>query len=167
MRQIHPKTKARVGVGILAALAMVAIAPGAWFAQPAIAASATSDRPVAGDGSDASVGATVVLTARVYDEDGNLYAGAGTDTHVRFYFVSGSANDSEPARQQPGRRLLTRATTARAPSPSSRPASGTDTHLRAHRRRQRPVRRADVGAPELDDASTSSSTYDLLDRRST
>ena len=27
MRQIHPKTKARVGVGILAAMAMVAIAP--------------------------------------------------------------------------------------------------------------------------------------------
>ena len=38
MRQIHPKTKARVGVGILAALAMLAIAPGTWIGQASMAA---------------------------------------------------------------------------------------------------------------------------------
>ena len=91
MRQIHPKTQARVGVGLLAALAMLAMAPGAWFVQPAVAASATTVNLSPEHGSHA-VGTDVVLTARVYDEDGNLYAGPDTDTRVRFYFVAGSAN---------------------------------------------------------------------------
>ena len=29
-----------------------------------------------------------MLTATVYDDDGDVYAGPGTDTEVRFYFVS-------------------------------------------------------------------------------
>ena len=85
MRQIQAKTKARVGVGILAALAMVAVAPGTWIARPAIAASATSVDLTPEHGSD-DAGAEVVLIARVYDQDGNLLTGAGTSTHVRFYF---------------------------------------------------------------------------------
>ena len=38
-------------------------------------------------------GGHVVLTARVYDADGNLYAGADTSTHVRFFFDASSPND--------------------------------------------------------------------------
>ena len=38
-------------------------------------------------------GTTVTLHAAVYDEDGNLYAGADTSTHVRFYFSTDSPNN--------------------------------------------------------------------------
>ena len=68
-------------------------APAAPFAsQVAVAASATTVdvSPQYGTG---ATGGVVVLTARVYDENGDLYAGTGTSTHVRFFFHPSSPND--------------------------------------------------------------------------
>ena len=39
------------------------------------------------------VGTTFTLGATVYDADGNVFAGAGTDTTVRFWFAPDSPND--------------------------------------------------------------------------
>ncbi|HEX2469505.1 MAG TPA: hypothetical protein VHK05_02855, partial [Candidatus Limnocylindrales bacterium] len=77
----------------LVALLSVALAPAAPFGGlSAVAAEATTVdlSPEAGSG---PTGDVVVLTARVYDENGDLYAGAGTSTHVRFFFDSSSPND--------------------------------------------------------------------------
>ena len=79
---------------------MVAMTPLPWLAVPVTAASATTVDLSPEQGSD-PVGSTVTLTARVYDEDGNLYAGPDTDTRVRFYFVPGSANDPQPPGDSP------------------------------------------------------------------
>ncbi|TMD28330.1 MAG: hypothetical protein E6I94_08550, partial [Chloroflexi bacterium] len=38
-------------------------------------------------------GSTFNLTATVYDQDGNVFNGPGTSTHVRFYFMAGSPNN--------------------------------------------------------------------------
>ena len=46
-------------------------------------------------------GTTVSLTARVYSEPGLLYAGPGTSTHVRFFFVAGSPNDIDSPGNSP------------------------------------------------------------------
>ena len=69
------------------------------LAMPTLAQTAAAQ---AGPGPDAldvdpetasgPIGTTFTLTATVY-EGGQVFAGPGTDTHVRFYFVPGSPND--------------------------------------------------------------------------
>ncbi len=74
--------------GILGAyafpLAMPAFATGGW---------SPGALDVAPESETGPIGTTFTLTATVYDHDGDVYAGPGTDTQVRFYFLYGSPND--------------------------------------------------------------------------
>ena len=49
------------------------------------------------DISSVAPGTTVTFTATLFDTDGNLFDGPGTNTQVRFYFLVGSPNDPHPA----------------------------------------------------------------------
>ncbi len=65
------------------------------FAGPVIAADppVLESLDVDPDTSTVTEGTTVVLTATVFDQYGNVFSGTGTNTQVRFYFVLGSPND--------------------------------------------------------------------------
>ena len=88
----HRRTD-RLAAAWLVALLSIAVAPAAPFAsQVAVAASATTV-DVSPEHGTGPTGGVVVLTARIYDENGDLYAGTGTSTHVRFFFHASSPND--------------------------------------------------------------------------
>ncbi len=82
-------------------IASVALATGilAAYAFP-LAAPAYADWPETAHALDVEpetdsgpAGTTFTLTATVYDDDGQIFSGPGTDTEVRFYFRRGSPND--------------------------------------------------------------------------
>src|SRR3990170_5242784 len=88
----------RLRIAPAALLASVTLALGSMpFAVPV----------VAHDGGDAAVldvdpetesgpvGTTCTIDATVYDDDGDLLTGPGSDTLVKFYFVWGSPNDPQ------------------------------------------------------------------------
>jgi hypothetical protein len=76
--------------------------------------------------SNGSIGSPVTISTEVYDQDGNLLVGAGTDTEVRFFFAEGSPNEPDAPGNSPHLRCDTGPTGMCAASYVP-VASGTDT----------------------------------------
>ena len=86
---LRPIASALLISGILGAyafpLAMPTLAAGSGWSPGAL--------DVDPETASGPAGTTFTLTATVYDHDGDVYAGPGTDTEVRFYFTTNSPND--------------------------------------------------------------------------
>jgi hypothetical protein len=99
--QVGHRTARIASVGLTAALLGALVAPGLGLpASRTVAASATTV-DVSPEHGGGPTGATVTLTARVYDESGSLYVGDGSSTHVRFFFDPASPNDIDSPGNSP------------------------------------------------------------------
>ena len=86
----HRAPGRRVAVAWLAgAFITLALAP---VGVPVRGASVATYLDVGPESASGVSGSTFNLTATVYDQDGNVFNGPGTSTHVRFYFMAGSPN---------------------------------------------------------------------------
>ena len=95
------RTARLTSAGLSAALIVSLVAPGIGLPMSSAAAAEATTLDVSPEHGTGSAGATVTLTARVHDGNGDLYAGSGTSTHVRFFFDPSSANDIDSPGNSP------------------------------------------------------------------
>jgi hypothetical protein len=102
-------------------------------------------------------GSTFTLTATVYDQDGNVYNGSGSSTHVRFYFMAGSPNNPNTPGNNPDLTCDTDEGTGSCTVSYAGDNVGTDV-ICARFAGSPPLCDEGVGAPELND------TADVVER---
>jgi hypothetical protein len=85
-----PRRRVAIVAWLAGAVLMVALAP---VGLPVRGASTATYLDFEPESASAMPGASVSLQAFVYDQDGNLFNGPDTSTHVRFFFRTGSPND--------------------------------------------------------------------------
>ena len=94
MRRQRAATRTqRWAIGLAVAVAALSMLPAAAVPQALVVAASATTVDVSPEHGAGPTGGTVTLTAVVYDEDGNVFAGPGTSTQVRFYFDPTSPND--------------------------------------------------------------------------
>jgi hypothetical protein len=85
-----PRRRVAIGAWLAGAFLTIALAP---VGLPVRGASTATYLDFEPESASAMPGASVSLQAFVYDQDGNLFEGPDTSTHVRFFFSTGSPND--------------------------------------------------------------------------